>query len=148
MTKLNAAGNGLIYSTFLGGPGADSANAIAVDDQGSAAIVGNAGKDFPGDPFTSSDHVFVTKINAAGSAIVFSKFLGGNSYEYATDVAVDSAHDIYVVGNTFSTDFPVLNPAQPTKGGGNSSQYDAFVTKIKADGSALCTPPISAATDG
>jgi hypothetical protein len=137
VSKLTAAGNALIYSTFLGGPGADSANAIAVDDQGSAYIVGDAGKDFPGDTFTSSGHVFVTKINAAGSAIVFSMFLGGNSYEYATDVAVDSAHDIYVVGNTFSTDFPVLNAAQPTKGGGSSSQHDAFVTKIAADGSAL-----------
>jgi len=141
VTKLNAAGNGLIYSTFLGGSGSDSANAIAVDDQGSAAIVGDAGKNFPGNPFTSSGHVFVVKINAAGSAIVFSKFLGGNSYEYANDVAVDSAHDIYVVGNTFSTDFPVLNPAQPTKGGDNSSQHDAFVTKIKADGSALVYSP-------
>ncbi len=137
VSKLNTAGNALIYSTFLGGPGADTANAIAVDDQGSAYIVGDAGKDFPGNPFTSGGHVFVSKINAAGSAIVFSMFLGGNSFEYATDVAVDSAHDIYVVGNTFSTDFPVLNPAQSTKGGGSNNNHDAFVTRIKADGSAL-----------
>ena len=137
MSKLNAAGNGLIYSTFLGGPGADTANAIAVDDQGSAYIAGDAGKDFPGNTFTNSGHVFVAKIDTAGSAIVFSMFLGGNHFEYATDVAVDSAHDIYVVGNTFSTDFPVLSAAQPTKGGGTSSQHDAFVTKIKADGSTL-----------
>ncbi len=79
----------------------------------------------------------MAKINPAGSAIVFSKFLGGNSFEYATDVAVDSAHNIYVVGNTFSTNFPVLNAAQPTKGGGSSNNHDAFVTKIKADGSGL-----------
>ncbi len=64
-------------------------------------------------------------------------FLGGNSYEYATDIAVDSAHNIYVVGNTYSTDFPVRNAAQPTKGGGSSNNHDAFVTKIQADGSAL-----------
>jgi Ser-Thr-rich glycosyl-phosphatidyl-inositol-anchored membrane family/FG-GAP-like repeat/Beta-propeller repeat/FG-GAP repeat len=139
VSKLNETGNGLIYSTFLGGPGADAANAIAVDDQGSAYIVGDAGKDFPGDPFTSSTHVFVAKINPAGSAVVFSMFLRGNSYEFATDVAVDSAHNIYVVGNTFSTDFPVTpNAAQPTKGGGSSNNnHDAFVTKIKADGSGL-----------
>ena len=137
VSKLNTAGDALIYSTFLGGSGADSANAIAVDDQGSVYIVGDAGKDFPGNPFTNSGHVFVAKINPAGSAIVFSMFLGGNSYEYATDVAVDSAHNIYVVGNTFSTNFPVLNAAQSTKGGGSSNNHDAFVTKINADGSAL-----------
>ena len=135
VSKLNDAGSALIYSTFLGGSGADAANAIAVDDQGSAYIAGDAGKGFPGDTFTSSGHVFVSKINPAGSAVVFSMFLGGNSYEYATDIAVDSAHNIYVVGNTFSTDFPVLNAAQSTKGGGSSNNNDAFVTKIQADGS-------------
>ena len=138
VSKLNTAGNALIYSTFLGGSGADAANAIAVDDQGSAYIAGDAGKGFPGDlVHFSSTHVFVSKINPTGSAVVFSKFLGGNSYEYATDIAVDSAHNIYVVGNTYSTDFPVLNAAQPTIGGGTSAHHDAFVTKIQADGSAL-----------
>ena len=137
ISKLNAEGNALVYSTFLGGSGADAANAIAVDDQGSVYIAGDAGKNFPGNPFTSSTHVFVSKINPAGSAVVFSKFLGGNSYEYATDVAVDNAHNIYVVGNTYSTNFPVLNAAQPTIGGGTSSHHDAFVTKIQADGSTL-----------
>ena len=137
VSKLNAAGNALIYSTFLGSSGADAANAIAVDDQGSAYIVGDAGKLFPGNQFTSSTHVFVSKINPAGSAVVFSMFLGGNSFEYATDIAVDSTHNIYVVGNTYSTNFPVLNAAQPTIGGGTSSHHDAFVTKIQADGGAL-----------
>ncbi len=137
VTKLNTTGDALIYSTYLGGSGADSANAIALDDQGSAYIVGDAGLGFPGNPFTNSGHVFVVKIDAVGSTIVFSMFLGGSSFEYATDVAVDSAHDIYVVGNTYSTDFPLLNPAQPTKGGGSSNNHDAFVTKIQADGSAL-----------
>ncbi len=137
VTKLSTAGDALIYSTFLGGSGADSANAIAVDDLGSVYIAGEAGLGFPGNPFTNSGHVFVTKINAAGSAIDFSLFLGGNSFEHANDVAVDSAHDIYVAGNTFSTDFPVLNAAQPIKGGGSSNQTDGFVTKISADGSGL-----------
>jgi hypothetical protein len=137
VTKLNTAGSALVYSTFLGGSGADNANAIAVDDQGSAYIVGDAGKFFPGNPFTSSTHVFVSKINAAGTALVFSKFLGGNASEYAVDVAVDSAHNIYVVGNTYSTNFPVVNAARSTKGGGSSNNVDAFVTKIPADGGAL-----------
>jgi hypothetical protein len=137
VSKLNPAGDALIYSTFLGGPGADSANAITVDDLGSVYIVGDAGKDFPGNPFLNSGHVFVMKIDAAGSVIVFSMFLGGSSFEQATDVTVDSAHNIYVVGNTYSTDFPVLNAAQPIKGGGVSNNNDAFVTKINADGSAL-----------
>ena len=138
VSKLNLAGNALIYSTFLGGSGAETANAIAVDDLGSAYITGDAGMGFPGGyPFTTSGHVFVAKINPAGSAIVFTKFLGGNSSEYATDIAVDSTYNIYIVGSTFSTNFPMLNAAQPTKGGGTSNNHDAFVTKIKADGSAL-----------
>ncbi len=137
VAKLDPAGSALIYSTFLGGSGADSASAIAVDDQGSAYIAGDAGLGFPGNPFTSSTHAFVSKINPADSAVVFTKFLGGTGHEYATDIAVDSTHNIYVVGNTFSTDFPVVNPAQPTKGGGASNNNDAFVTKIAADGSAL-----------
>jgi hypothetical protein len=135
VSKLNPAGDALIYSTFLGGSGADSANAIAVDDQGSVYIAGDAGKGFPGNPFSSSTHVFVAKINAEGSAVVFSMFLGGDHSEYATDVAVDSAHNIYVVGLTYSTNFPVLNPVQSTKG--SATYADAFVTKIKADGSGL-----------
>jgi hypothetical protein len=138
VSKLNPAGNALIYSTFLGDTGADAANAIAVDDQGSVYIAGEAGLGFPGGyPFTTSGHVFVAKINPTGSAIGFTKFLGGNSFEYATDLAVDSAHNIYVVGNTFSTNFPVLNAVQSTKGGNSSNNHDAFVTKIKADGSGL-----------
>ena len=137
VSKLSASGDALIYSTFLGDSSADAANAIAVDDQGSVYIVGDAGKDFPGASFTSSGHVFVTKINPAGSAIVFSWFFGGDSYEYATDVAVDGAHAIYVVGNTYSTNFPVVNAAQPVIGGGTSSHHDAFVTKIAADGASL-----------
>jgi hypothetical protein len=137
VSKLSPAGNALVYSTFLGGSGAETANAIAVDDQGSVYIAGDAGKGFPGNVFTSSTHAFALKINPAGSAIVFAKFLGGNAYEYATGVAVDSAHSVYVVGNTYSTDFPVLNAAQPTIGGGTSSHHDAFVTKIAADGGSL-----------
>ena len=137
VTKLSPSGDALIYSTFLGGSGADSANAIAVDDQGSVYIAGDAGLGFPGNPFDNSGHVFVIKINPAGSAVDFSMFLGGSSFEQATDIAVDSAHNIYVAGNTFSTDFPVQNAAQPIKGGGSSNQTDGFVTKISADGSGL-----------
>jgi hypothetical protein len=137
ISKLNPEGNALIYSTYLGDSGAEAANAIAVDKQGSAYIVGDAGKGFPGNPFTNSGHVFVVKVNSEGSAIAFSMFLGGSSYEYATDVAVDSDYNVYVVGNTFSTDFPMLNPAQPIKGGGSSNQHDGFVTKINPEGSGL-----------
>ena len=136
VSKLNLTGDTLLYSTYLGGSSADAANAIAVDDQGSAYIAGDAGKNFLDNPFTSSTHAFVSKINPTGSAVVFSRFLGGNGHEFATDLTVDSAHNIYVVGNTYSTDFPVsLNAAQPTKGAGSGN--DAFITKIKADNSGL-----------
>jgi hypothetical protein len=137
VSKLSFDGSRLIYSTFLGGSGADAANAIAVDDHGSVYIVGDAGTGFLDNPFTSSTHVFAVKINPEGSAVVFSAFLGGTSHEYATDVAVDSAHNVYVVGNTYSTDFPTVNAVQSTIGGGTSSYHDAFVTMIAADGGSL-----------
>jgi hypothetical protein len=137
VTKLSTAGSSLVYSTFLGGSSVDTGNAIAVDDQGNAYIAGEAGKFYPGSSFTSSGHVFVTKINPAGSAVVFSWFFGGNGFENATDIAVDSAHNVYIVGNTYSTNFPTVNAAQPVIGGGTGAHYDAFVTKIQPDGLGL-----------
>ncbi len=138
VSKLNAAGNGLVYSTFLGDVGSDSGNAIAVDSSGNAFIVGDAGMGFPAVnalmSIPGSGHVFVSKLNPAGNVLLFSTQLGGNGFEHATDVAVDSADNIYVTGATYSTNLPVPNAAQPAYGGGSG---DGFVAKIKADYSGL-----------
>jgi hypothetical protein len=69
---------------------------------------------------------FVTKLNPAGSALVYSTYLGGSGYDIGTSIAVDGSGNAYVAGFTSSTDFPTKNPLQPAFGG----EYDAFVAKI------------------
>jgi len=148
VTKLNASGSALVYSTYLGGSSADYGNGIAVDSSGSAYVVGaTQSTDFP----TTSGafqttcggnacaegwaDAFVTKLNASGSALVYSTYLGGSSTDYGNGIAVDSSGNAYVVGTTTSNDFPTMNPLQPTYGGGGNG--DAFVTKLNPAGSAL-----------
>ena len=139
VTKINAAGSTLVYSTYLGGSGGDSAFGIAVDETGNAYMTGvTYSTDFPtANPiqpaFHGTEDVFVTKINAVGSAFVYSTYLGGSSYDEGLGIAADSVGNAYVTGRTVSTDFPIANAFQPTSRG----SWDAFVTKITADGSAF-----------
>ena len=79
-----------------------------------------------------SGDAFLTKLNATGSALVYSTYLGGNAIDYGTGIAVDPAGNAYVVGITFSTNFPTVNPFQAAKG----AQQDAFVAKINPAGTA------------
>src|SRR5262249_9135481 len=121
----------------LGGSGIDRANAIAVDSTQRAYVTGftNSSSGFPLlNQFDSSmtvSEAFVTKLNADGTAIFYSTFLGGNLSEEATGIAIDAATNVYVTGITGSTNFPVRNAFQQNPGGG----LDAFVTKI--DGNAV-----------
>lgn len=139
VARINTAGSGLVYSTYLGGSDNDWANGIAVDGLGNAYVTGaSASTDFPTmNPLQSSNagkyDVFVTKFNAAGSAFVYSTYLGGNNVDNAYAIAVDASGSVYVTGQTASTNFPTLNPLQPASGG----QNDAFVTKLNSSGSAL-----------
>jgi hypothetical protein len=157
VTKFNPAGSEVVYSTFLGGSGSDQANGIAVDLAGNAYVVGlTTSVDFPtAAPFQATNHAinptgfasnaFVTKLNAAGSALVYSTYLGGGggsdnvTHDSATAIAVDSAGNAYVAGRTASTDFPTVNPFQATYKGGGSPLIagNAFVTKFNASGNAL-----------
>jgi hypothetical protein len=139
VTKINASGSALVYSTYLGGSGLDSGDSIAVDSSGNAYVTGETSStDFPTvnaiQPTNhGSDDAFVTKINADGSALVYSTYLGGSGEDWGPGIAVDSFGTAYVTGYTQSTDFPTVNAIQPT----NHGSGDAFVTKINADGSAL-----------
>ena len=131
--KLNAAGNALVYSTYLGGSSEDLGRGIAVDAAGNAYVTGFAGLNFPttmGAFQTTGGGAFVTKLNAAGSSLVYSTRGAGDEGE---DIGVDASGNAYVTGRTSSTDFPTVNPIQPTFGG----SQDAFVAKLNAAGSAL-----------
>jgi hypothetical protein len=146
VTKLNAAGSALSYSTLLGGTDTDGANAVAVDSGGNAYVTGFTRP--TGFPITAgafqatlagdSDDAFVTKLNPSGSALVYSTFLGGINDDIGNDVAVDSAGSAYVTGDTRSPnlgDFPF-----PVTPGAFQTTYvdrDAFVTKLNLTGTAL-----------
>jgi hypothetical protein len=139
ISKLNAAGNALVYSTYLGGSGEEFAHGIALDSSGYIYIVGETrSPNFPlVNSFQQSNSgvydVFVTKMNSAGSALVYSTLFGGNDYDTGHGIALDSAGNAYVTGFTNSSNFPTKNPIQAVYGG----NQDAYVSKIDPTGSIL-----------
>lgn len=139
VAKLNAAGNALLYSTYLGGAGFSSGAGIAVDVAGNAYVTGaTTSLNFPVvNAFRSANaglqDAFVAKYNPSGSALLYSTYLGGAQEDHASGIAVDSAGGAYIAGSTYSTNFPVVNALQPASGGGQ----DAFVTKLNAAGNGL-----------
>jgi hypothetical protein len=145
ITEINRSGSGLVYSTFLGGSAGDSAIAIALDSAGNAYVTGaTQSTDFPVTPgafqtvckvsgsVCAGGTAFVTKLNATGSALVYSTYLGGNYGSAGNGIAVDSGGNAYVTGQTVATNFPTLNSLQKYAG-----NQDAFVTEFGATGSAL-----------
>ncbi|MFQ5717030.1 MAG: SBBP repeat-containing protein, partial [Nitrospinales bacterium] len=107
----------LIYSTYLGGNGSDQAFGIAVDASGAAYVAGwTRSTDFPtlnplpGGGVLSGVDAFVSKLNAAGNALIYSTYLGGTGNDQANGIAVDASGAAYVAGFTGSTNFPTLNP--------------------------------------
>lgn len=144
--KLDAAGSVLTYCTFLGGVELDMATGIAVDGSGAAYIAGLTNSaDFPiegtfGTVFGGKGRfgigdAFVAKLDADGSALNYSLFLGGSDRDFATGVAVDGSGAAYVVGTTRSDNFPVKDPL-PGQGSLNRVN-DAFVAKLNPMGSGL-----------
>src|SRR5262245_16930136 len=126
----------LYYSTFFGRNGNESAEGIAVDAAGNAYVTGfvdSADFPIPQPVSPSSSDAFVIKLNPEGSDLVFSTFLGGNSSELGTDIALDAEGNICLIGSTLSTNFPTVNPLQSAIAG----SQDGFVAKLRGDGSAL-----------
>jgi hypothetical protein len=139
ITKLSPQGT-ILYSTYLGGTGADDGRAIALDGNGNIYVTGVAtSTNFPTKNPIQAAHgggtfdAFVAKLNAAGNALVYSTYLGGGNFDVAMGIAVDPTGIAYVMGSTFSNNFPTKNALQPTYGGAG----DAFVTKIAPDGASL-----------
>jgi beta-propeller repeat-containing protein len=143
VTKLNPSGS-IIYSTFLGGndsnSGSDLGAGIAVDSAGRAYVAGiTSSSNFPTvnavQPVWGGNRdAFVAELNATGSTLVFSSYLGGSDSDSANAIALDGAGNVYVTGSTSSQNFPTVRPLQAAyKGAGSdprASGGDAFVTKI------------------
>lgn len=139
VTKFNPQGSDLIYSTFLGGNQDDWSHAIALDPDGNAYVTGyTKSPDFPstsnayqkikGGGSSNIADAFVTKLNAAGSDLVYSTFLGGDGgADWGEGIALDPDRNIYLTGITWSTNFPTTPGAYDTVVNGNG---DAFVSKL------------------
>ncbi len=153
VTKLNAAGNALVYSALIGGSAADGCSSIGVDSAGDAYVVGvTLSTDFPLKnaiqtslpiaPGSSATGAFVAKFNPAGTQLQYSTYFGGSGgINAATAVAVDSAGDAYFTGFTTSVEFPVTSGSLQQNFGGYGGQInpllttgDAFVVKMSPAG--------------
>jgi Beta-propeller repeat len=160
VTKMNPTGSALVYSTFLGGiavsqsgqPTPTSATAVAVDAAGNAYVTGlTYASDFPttSGAFQSSlqgpNAAFVSKFNPAGSALVYSTFIGGavrSTNTVGNSIALDGLGNAYITGSTDSDDFPTtLVTLDALCAGSSGDCYNggpgAFVTELSPSGSSL-----------
>jgi hypothetical protein len=139
VAKLDPTGTSLLYSSYLGGSGADFGQGIAVDSLGDAYVTGSTqSTNFPiAYPFQGGNDgnsdAFVAKVNPAGTALVFSTYLGGSAADAGLGIAVDAAGRSYVTGYTFSTNFPMHSALQ----GANGGSADVFVAELDPDGLTL-----------
>jgi Chitobiase/beta-hexosaminidase C-terminal domain/Beta-propeller repeat len=163
ISKLNATGTALVYSTYLGGHGSARATAIALDGSGNVYVTGAVGAtDFPVSPdafqpengaaSTGLLNAFVSKLNAAGTALLYSTYLGGSGqeiggsttfigFDFGSGIAVDSSGDAYVTGWAFSSNFPVTPGAFQTVNNAYNPPWltcsNGFISKLNATGTAL-----------
>lgn len=148
VTKFSPTGSELVYSTYLGGSTVDAGTGIAVDDNSQVYISGGTESDnFPTvnavqPNYAGLSDIFITKINSSGSALIFSTYLGGSNSEGAihtspngsnTDVAVTQSGQVNVIADTFSSDFPLVNPLQSQLKG----EKDLVVAGLAPSGSAF-----------
>lgn len=141
VTTLDATGAALSYSSYLGGEQKDFGNGIALDGSQNLYLTGRTeSAQFPttngrdttlGGPADA----FITKLAAGGASIVYSTYLGGSRSDTSNAIAVDSAGNAVVTGQTSSLDFPTLGSARPPVFAGGIT--DAFVTKLSSDGRLL-----------
>ena len=141
VVKINPSGTGLIYATYLGGSEDEIAYSIAIDGTGSAYVVGATySSDFPttAGAFDTTynggyEDAFVVKVNPNGTGLTYATFLGGSSYDYAFNMAIDGTGSAYVTGHTSSSDFPTTAGAFDT----TYNIYDAFVVIVNPTGTGL-----------
>ncbi len=140
VVKLTPRAPALTYATFLGGPDPDEAEDIVVDSSRNVFIVG--GTDSPTFPTTANAYdrsyngnrdTFAVKLNASGSSLGFSTFLGGSGNDGAGSIALDTSGNVYVAGGTGSADFPTVGAVDTTLGGTS----DLFVSRFNASASTL-----------
>jgi hypothetical protein len=141
VTKLNSAGDSLIYSTYIGGSGDDIGYDIAIDGSGNAYIMGNTEStnyDITPGAFQTTNggsiDVFVSKLNSTGTGLIYSTYIGGSVIDQGKAIAIDSSGNAYITGNTNSYNYDITAGAFQTTNAGN---WDVFVTKLNSAGDSL-----------
>jgi hypothetical protein len=141
VAKLNAAGNSLVYSTYLGGSAYDQGRAVVVDGMGSACVVGGTeSANFPtanalDESLSGSTDAWVAKLSPAGNSLVYSTYFGGGGSEIARGMALDVTGNTYVTGETSSDDFPTTPGSFDDSYNGGS--IDAFAAQLSVGGNDL-----------
>jgi hypothetical protein len=139
ITKINASGDDLVYSTYLGGSNHDNAADIAIDNESNAYVTGTTKSiNFPTQnslqPQSGGYYdAFVAKINESGKALIYSTYLGGNSWDAGFHIKTDDEGNAFIEGCTKSVNFPLKNPLHADYSGGQ----DAFAVKINLSGNDL-----------
>jgi uncharacterized protein (TIGR03437 family) len=146
VAKLSADGKQMVFTTHIGGGESNTGVGITLDASGNLFLTGlTASTDFPhttdlttGNILTN-ENCFVTKLNPAANAILYSTLIGGSNHDGCAGVGVDSTGNAYVAGTTMSTDFPTVNAAQSSLKGSPFNMYnlDCFVAKLSPDGTKL-----------
>jgi hypothetical protein len=138
VAKVNPVGTALVYAIFLGGSENEEGLSVAVDSSGNAYVTGcTVSWDFPAVvgpdlSYNGMEDAFVAKVNSAGTALLYSGFLGGWYRDWGYGIAVDSSGNAYITGETWSNDFPaVMGPDLSPNG------WDAFVAKVSPSGTTL-----------
>jgi len=128
---LNSTGNGLVYSTFVGGTGNERGGSLAVDSVGAVYVTGYTSSDTfplvnPSHTVYSNVDGFVFKLDPTGQNLLYSTYMGGDSWDYAYQIIIDSSGNAFVAGNTYSSNFPTTNAYDDTSNGAS----DVFVFKL------------------
>jgi hypothetical protein len=140
VSELNPTGVSLVFSTYAGGSAADAAQAIALDSSGNVFVAGYTySTDFPTASAYQAQNAgqadaFLLELKPSGAGLVFSTYLGGSGVDRAFGLALDSSDNVYLAGDTQSTDFPVTSSALQAA---NAGQDDGFVVKFNAGGGSL-----------
>ena len=138
----------LVFATFFGGGSSEEGNSIAVDRDGNVYVAGETfSPDFPvyrawQPTFGGDEDAYIVKLNADGT-LAYSTFLGGSESEEIDDITVDAAGNVYVGGEVYSDDFPLLNPWQSQTYGVDDE--DGFISILDPDGVLIYSTYIGAA---
>jgi len=137
IVKMTPDGKELVFSTFLGGNDNDYANSIMPDNQGNVVVTGYTKSEnfsVTNDAYQKNlasigqYDVFVSILNPIGSELVYSTFIGGHKSDYGRSLKLDNTGNIFVIGDTYSEDFPTTNST--FQNNFNGSFYNAFITKL------------------